>query len=82
MVYGASYFFGAGELFEPLLTLSMLLLPVAPPWTADLAVELEREARVGPVAGAVLMGFPVRCPLAGEVLGATVIGLAAGLAEV
>ena len=51
---------------EPLLILSMLVLPVAPPCRADFAVELEREARVGPVAGAVFIFLPDRCPLPGE----------------
>lgn len=76
------YLFGAGELLEPLLMLSMLVLPVAPPCLADFRLELEREARVGPVAGAVFIFWPERCPLPGEVLGTWVMGLAAGLAEV
>lgn len=46
--------------------ISMLPLPVALPWRAALAVELEREARLAPVAGAVLILPPDFCPLPGE----------------
>lgn len=45
---------------------SMLPLPVALPWFAALVVELEREARLAPVAGAVFILRPVRIPLPGE----------------
>ena len=57
------YFFtpGVAVLFFDIV--SMLLLPVALPWWAALLVELEREARVAPVAGAVFIFLPVRCPL-------------------
>ena len=57
----------------------MLPLPVAPPCLVDLIVELERDARVAPVAGAVLMGLSVRCPLAGEAVGRDVVGEGAGV---
>jgi hypothetical protein len=60
---------------------SMLPLPVLPPWRADLAVELDRDARVAPVAGAVLIFLPVRCPLPGEALGAAVVAVGAGVSE-
>lgn len=43
----------------------MLPLPVALPWLAALVVELEREARLAPVAGAVFIFWPVRGPLPG-----------------
>ena len=45
--------------------ISMLPLPVALPWLAALVVELEREARLAPVAGAVFILWPVRGPLPG-----------------
>ena len=57
---------------------SMLPLPVALPWCAALEVELEREARLAPVAGAVLILLPVAL-LPGTIgaLGATVVALGA-----
>jgi hypothetical protein len=45
----------------------------------DLIVELERDARVAPVAGAVLMGLSVRWPLAGEAVGRDVVAEGAGV---
>ena len=44
---------------------SIFPLPVALPWRAALVVELEREARLGPVAGAVLTFLLPRWPLLG-----------------
>lgn len=43
--------------------LSMLLLPVGLRCPAVLGPELERDARVGPVAGVVLVRLPTRWPL-------------------
>ena len=57
----------------------MLPLPVALPCLAALVVELDREARLAPVAGAVFIFWPVRCPLPSEILGATVVAVGAGL---
>ena len=44
---------------------SIFPLPVALPWRAALVVELEREARLAPVAGAVLIFLLPRWPLLG-----------------
>ena len=48
------------------LMLSMLPLPLGFFCPGVLGPELEREARVAPVAGAVLVFLPVRWPLPGE----------------
>lgn len=45
-------------------------------------VELDREARVGPVAGAVLIFRPVRCPLPGEAVGGVLMAEFEGLSRV
>ena len=73
------YFLRAGELFALLLMLSMLPLPVAPACLVDFMVELVRDARVAPVAGAVLTGLSVRCPLAGEAVGRELTAEGAGV---
>lgn len=49
-----------------------LSLAVALPWRDALAVELEREARLAPVAGAVFTFWPGRTPLSTGPLGAMV----------
>lgn len=61
-----SYFLAPGLAVLFWCIISMLPLPVALPWRAALAVELEREARLAPVAGAVFTLRPVFCPLPGE----------------
>lgn len=58
---------------------SILPLPVGLPCRAALAVELDRDARVAPVAGAVLILPPMRSPLPGAVLGAAVMATRAPL---
>jgi hypothetical protein len=73
------YFLRAGELLALLLMLSILPLPVAPACFVDFMVELLRDARVAPVAGAVLMGLSVRCPFAGEAVGCELTADGAGV---